>query len=400
MVKKVVAVIIVWTVGVGISLFWNVWSALSNQEQMTFQAARTLFDQMVMTRHWNSFHNGVYVRVTDITRPNTFLKDPHRDLLCDGVAFTKINPAFMTRQISEVTQTRLGIQFHVTGINPLRPGNSPDTWERQALESFSKEHTMERGAMLSDDNGTYFRYIRGLIAGATCLECHTEKGARLNGILGGISIKIFNLPEADLVPVVLGHVIIWAAGLAMILFAGLKLVNAYETIYRQSILDDLTGIPNRRYFNEKIESEAKRNRRLKTPLSILMADIDNFKAFNDFYGHAKGDEILTAVAAAVKDSLKRPVDLCARYGGEEFIIVLPDTDTEGASHVAQTILDRVRDLAIPHEASDAGDRVSLSLGIACQNGVTNHEKLIRQADTALYWAKSRGKDRFEVYDRH
>lgn len=396
---KVISIMFIWTVGLFFSVYWNVQSTLSNQERLTFLAARTLFDQMVITRQWNSSHNGVYVKVTENLKPNIYLKDPMRDIECQGISLTKLNPAYMTRQLSELAREKLGFQFHVTGLNPLRPANCPDPWERAALENFSTRGTLEKGSFILDEDGRHFRYMKGLTAEASCLECHREKGARLNDLLGGISIKIFDPPQAVLHPIILGHLVIWAAGLVIILIAGINLVRAYDTIYRQSILDALTGIPNRRYFDERIRMESRRSRRQRTPLTVIMADIDNFKAYNDFYGHARGDKVLTAVAGTVKGTLKRPVDVCARYGGEEFIILLPDTDADGASHVAQIILDNVGALAIPHEKSDSGSYISLSLGIACEAGVKDHEKLIRNADSALYRAKSGGKNRYTVYGK-
>ncbi|MCG8637009.1 MAG: diguanylate cyclase [Desulfobacterales bacterium] len=395
--RKLFGVILVWTLGLGISFFWNVQSTLSHREALIFQSARTLFEQMVITRQWNSSYNGVYVKVTDGVHPNIYLKDPQRDLRFNGIFLTKINPSYMTRLVSEQTHKKLGVQFHVTGLNPLRPENRPDTWEKAALESFAKDDLMETGEFVEDEQGEYFRYIKGLAADASCLECHKERGTRLDEVFGGISVKLFNLPDTRLTPVVTGHLIIWAAGLCMILIAGLKLIKAYRTIYDQSVLDGLTQIPNRRYFNERLALEVKRNQRTNTPFSVIMADIDNFKSYNDSYGHAKGDQVLIEVAKAIDGVLCRPLDFCARYGGEEFVVILPDTDEAGAGHIAQLIIDRVRALDIDHHHSDAGRRITLSLGIACRTGVKDDMGLIHEADVALYLAKSNGKNRYELF---
>ncbi len=394
---KLFSVILVWTLGLGISFFWNVQSTLSHRERLIFQSARTLFEQMVVTRQWNSSYNGVYVRVTDGVHPNIYLKDPQRDLRFDGIFLTKINPAYMTRLVSERTHKKLGVQFHVTGLNPLRPENRPDSWEKASLQSFIKNGLMETGGFVEDEQGPYFRYIKGLVAEASCLECHREKGTRLNEIFGGISVKLFDLPDARLSSVVVGHLIIWAAGLCMILIAGLKLIKAYQTIYDQSVLDGLTQIPNRRYFNERLALETKRNQRMNIPFSVIMADIDNFKSYNDSYGHAKGDQVLIKVAKAIDGALSRPLDFCARYGGEEFVVILPDTDESGAGHIAQRIIDQVTALNIDHHHSDAGQLITLSIGVACRTGVKDALGLIHEADTALYLAKSKGKNRYEFF---
>ena len=353
---------------------------------------------MVITRSWNSLHNGVYVKITDQTKPNPYLKDPERDLQCEGFSLTKINPALMTREISDMTGRDGGARFHVSGLNPLNPQNKPDEWEKKALEDFTKKTAIEKSEFLFDGQNRYFMYMKGLTSEASCLVCHTEKGYRLNEIIGGISIKIFNPSKPDFLPLLFGHLLIGGLGLIIILFSGAKLIKAYDTIAHQAAFDALTNIPNRRYFNERMTMELKRTRRLGTPISIIMADIDHFKGYNDFYGHDKGDNVLVRVAGTIKETLRRPVDFCARYGGEEFIIVLPETDEKGAVHIAGVILEQVRNLNIRHERSLVADVVTISLGIASETkAVSDHETMIRNADTALYKAKSSGKNRFEIF---
>ncbi|MBU1344996.1 MAG: diguanylate cyclase [Proteobacteria bacterium] len=396
--KKLSGVILVWIFISSVSLYWSLTTAKSNQDALIRQTAGTLFDLMVVTRRWNSFHNGVYVNVTDQTKPNIYLKDLKRDINCDGIFLTKINPAFMTRQISELTNKKLGIQFHVAGLNPLRPENKPDDWEQKALESFSKNELDEVGERFTTDRGSYFRYMKGLKAKKSCLACHTEKGYALNDIIGGISIKILDPQKTNIFPLVLGHLIIGSIGFIIILVSGLKLIKAYETIHHQAVFDALTNIPNRRYFNDRIVMEVKQTQRQGTPIAILMADIDNFKKYNDFYGHHRGDNVLVLVANAIKSTLKRPVDFCARYGGEEFIIVLPDTDEKGAVHIAKQLINRIQAMKIGHERSDVMNVVTISLGIACETKITSDDKaLIKKADKALYQAKSNGKNQYAVF---
>ncbi len=397
--KKILSsLVFFWLSVLCLSFFWSYHSLQSNQKKLVLQIAKTLFDQMVIARSWNSSHNGVYVKITDQTKPNPYLKDPERDLQCEGFSLTKINPALMTREISEMTGKEMGAKFHVSGLNPLNPQNTPDEWEKKALEMFSKKAVLEKSEFLFDGQNNYFIYMKGLTSEASCLTCHTEKGYQLNDIVGGISIKIFNPPKPDLFPSLFGHMIIGGLGLIMILLFGTKLIKAYETIAHQAAFDALTNIPNRRYFNERMIMELKRTRRMGSPISVIMADIDHFKNYNDFYGHDKGDDVLVRVAGAIKEALKRPVDFCARYGGEEFIIVLPETDEKGAIHVAGQIIEQVRNLKVPHERSSVAGVVTISLGIATETkAVSDHETIIRNADTALYKAKSTGKNRFEVF---
>jgi len=166
---------------------------------------------------------------------------------------------------------------------------------------------------------------------------------------------------------------------------------------RYSYMDGLTSIANRRHFEETLDREWGRAKRVGKPLALVMCDIDFFKAYNDTYGHLKGDECLRQVARSLTDTLQRPGDIVARYGGEEFVIILPDTDAEGAVHVAEALRTEVEALRIPHTSSTTSEVVTISLGIADatpSRGSTPAE-LISASDQALYRAKHRGRNRVE-----
>ncbi len=163
---------------------------------------------------------------------------------------------------------------------------------------------------------------------------------------------------------------------------------------RLATTDALTGIGNRRNFDETLEREWERCARAVAPLSLLLLDIDCFKLFNDRYGHVEGDACLHRVAQAVRSCVKRPTDLCARYGGEEFAVILGNTEAAGARAIAEEIAQAVRALAIPHEGSQAGC-VSVSIGAATvvPAPVIAASSLVTQADAALYQAKKEGRNR-------
>lgn len=159
-------------------------------------------------------------------------------------------------------------------------------------------------------------------------------------------------------------------------------------------IDGLTGLLNRRAFDEHVSREWKRSVRSGRPMSLLMLDVDFFKAFNDRYGHGRGDLALIAVAGAIKSALRRPGDLAARFGGEEFVIVLADTDLDGACRVADAVRRAVMRLHIPHAMSDHR-LLTVSIGAAERTKRQDNdtvEKLIRRADTALYEAKGQGRN--------
>ena len=166
-----------------------------------------------------------------------------------------------------------------------------------------------------------------------------------------------------------------------------------EELETLSSTDGLTGIPNRRRFDEFLENEWQRATRSGQPLSLVLMDIDHFKQFNDNYGHAAGDECLIKVAAALSDSVHRPADLVARYGGEEFVCVLPETDYQGAEKMAWKILDNIVAVGVPHAHSSAADVVTMSLGVATivPSDGTVPADLIKTADEHLYVAKESGR---------
>lgn len=173
-----------------------------------------------------------------------------------------------------------------------------------------------------------------------------------------------------------------------------KLKRSQDLLKRLSNLDGLTGIPNRRRFDEVLSHEWRRGIRKRSPLSLIMLDIDHFKPFNDHYGHAAGDECLRKVARMLELSLGRSVDFVGRYGGEEFACILPDTDLNGAVRVAENLRGTIRNLAIPHAFSDVTEHVTVSLGAAATipNAEITLDRLIETADTMLYKAKKDGRN--------
>ena len=169
-----------------------------------------------------------------------------------------------------------------------------------------------------------------------------------------------------------------------------KIIDTYK-------YDALTGIYNRRYFDEKLPRLMKTLSRSNSLLSMMMVDIDFFKNYNDTYGHSEGDRCLKAVAKALTEGITRTDDFVARYGGEEFVIVLPNTDENGACFVAKKLLENVINLNIPHENSAAASCVTVSIGVT--TGRVDHaqtgEEYINRADAMLYESKSEGRNRYD-----
>ncbi len=176
-----------------------------------------------------------------------------------------------------------------------------------------------------------------------------------------------------------------------------QLEEKNKELERLSSLDGLTGIPNRRIFDEVLDKEWKRAVREHACISLLLIDIDYFKLFNDTYGHQGGDDCLERVAKALDGGLKRGGDMVARYGGEEFAVILPSTDADGAANIARTLCDAVNALNITHTQSQATDHVTISIGVASWSPAVGDEpsQLITLADEALYRVKDQGRNGFQ-----
>ena len=197
----------------------------------------------------------------------------------------------------------------------------------------------------------------------------------------------------------------------------LRVKRIADELRRIATTDVLTGVANRRGFDDVLAHEWRRARRAGDPLAMLMIDVDHFKSFNDHYGHPAGDVCLRAVAQALVRTSLRPADLVARYGGEEFVVLLPQTPRLGAEHVAHSILDAVEALSIRHDASSAARHVTVSVGVACYDNASEcwvepsadsraaglgmgHSPLdlVRAADMALYHAKRSGRAQAMLLD--
>jgi len=177
-----------------------------------------------------------------------------------------------------------------------------------------------------------------------------------------------------------------------------ELNAANEKLRVLSMVDELTGVPNRRCLEDYLAREWGYGLRNKDPLTVIMIDVDFFKLYNDTYGHQIGDQCLRKVAGILNDTVTRSGDLIARYGGEEFVVALRNTSNVGAKKVAECLRQRVEDMRIQHTASTIGPYVTISLGIATliPEPMTSHKGLIEKADRALYQAKNNGRNQWVV----
>lgn len=176
-----------------------------------------------------------------------------------------------------------------------------------------------------------------------------------------------------------------------------QLEEANRKLAALSYVDAITGVANRRSFDDELATESRRLPRTRSHLSLLLADIDGFKAYNDALGHQAGDDCLRVVATVIADGVRRAGDTVARYGGEEFAVLLPDTDAPGAAIVAERIRAAIEESNIPHPGVPAA-RVTISIGVATAGGkeLPDPTALVKAADRALYEAKRSGRNRVRV----
>ena len=224
--------------------------------------------------------------------------------------------------------------------------------------------------------------------------------APLNGVRQGWRVLIAQPESAFLAPIdqATRNTALYTTLAALVILAVFFFVaRMFERTERQSLTDSLTGLPNRRYFADILTREMLRSQRNHRPVSLINTDLDHFKKINDEYGHAKGDEILKGFAKVLRDQV-RSIDLPARFGGEEFVVLLPDTDKEGALMVAEKIRRSADRLSIPRLGSIPGRKVTVSCGVSTfPNDCATEEELMRYADQAMYLAKNLGRNQVVGY---
>lgn len=216
-------VIFAWCIFLIASFCWNYHIIGANKEKSILRKAQSFFEQIKITRAWNAEHGGIYVPISEKTQPNPYLQDSLRDIeTVNGFKLTKLNPAFMTRQIAEMNKNKKGVQFHITSLTPIRPLNKADKWEEKALKLFEKGET-EFYELVEENEGLFYRYMAPLITEKSCLKCHSHQGYQLGNIRGGISVTFpmdAHLQSTKLEMISLGavHIAIFFLGLFGLLY--------------------------------------------------------------------------------------------------------------------------------------------------------------------------------------
>lgn len=400
----------------------NDYQAIS--EKILYEQASTLFNNIVTLRKWNSDHGAIYVKANDSIQPNPYLKDNHT-YTKDNELLIKINPAWMTRQISELSNKKEKYYFKITSLQPINPNNAPDNFEKTALENMKRNKSKEVYTSLENDK---FNFMGALKVEQSCLECHTTQGYNIGDTMGGLRVSIpidnylHNMEIVDSKTELLYLITILTSIVFILLITYTvnsiyvrelnilklnktlevkvnqrtkELKNANKKLLEISSVDFLTNIPNRRYFFEVGNKSFHLAKREKHPLSIIYIDIDHFKSINDNYGHNIGDEILKLVSSKM-NKLIRKSDILARTGGEEFTILLNNTDKENAFILAEKLRTTIENSCYRDKEFEI--QVTISLGISeLQNDDEELDSIISRADKALYRAKNESRNKTVIY---
>jgi diguanylate cyclase (GGDEF)-like protein/PAS domain S-box-containing protein len=225
-------VLTAWTVSLAASLIWNLIEIRSDTRALALVGLQISFEKDVVYRRWAAEHGGVYVPVTDQTPPNPYLSHiPERDIETPSKRpLTLVNPAYMTRQVNELGKKQYGARGHITSLNPLRPENAPDEWEKESLKQFMKG-VKEVTAVVNLDGEPYLRLMRPFLTEKGCLKCHAHQGYRVGDIRGGISVSSPMKPYQALMhsrqlALTIGHILLWLLGLGGIGLMTRRLITA------------------------------------------------------------------------------------------------------------------------------------------------------------------------------
>ena len=383
-----------WTAAVITSFWWNV--AQKHQETMkiAFAEVKAFHEKDLLYRRWASGKGGIYVLSSPKTPGTPYLPSSWKrnvEPASSGSHLTLVSPAHMMRQVNELAQEAGYPSERLTSLRPLRSTNIPDAWEKKALKAFEQGKT-EFSGIETKAGQAYLRVIHPIVTEASCLGCHEEKGFQVGEVRGGVSVAVpitsmWQVARSLSVGFWWGHGLVWFLGLWGIVFGFNRLRVAHDRIVTLMFTDPLTGIPNRRIFLESLEVAMSFAQRHQAPLSIIMADLDNFKSVNDTFGHDTGDRVLQAFAILLVEN-SRQEDLVARFGGEEFILMLPGTGDQEAVALGERIKHSWEELTF----SEFSVRVTSSFGVSAYQRGDTVSSLIERADQALYEAKRLGKN--------
>jgi diguanylate cyclase (GGDEF)-like protein len=327
------------------------------------------------------------------------------------------NPATFTILLGE-RLSAMGTVVHMYSDLPFknRHGGPRDEFGVAALAHANRDPETPLIEYEVKDNMEVMRYAGAMLMEASCVDCHNthpdspKRGWKVGDVRGVLEVtQPYSAPLAAVRGAKETRVLLFAVAV-LIVFASIFMLVRARRLRRgveleisrrtadltvQAETDPLTGIANRRVFDVALERRWATALQGESGLSVILIDVDHFKAYNDHYGHPTGDECLRSVASAMRMCLQRPGDVLTRYGGEEFALLLHGSDSSGVVHVAERLRAAVEFLQVPHEHSTASSVVTVSVGCAALSDgqYADALKLVAAADTALYQAKADGRNR-------
>ena len=268
--KKYIIILVVAVSIVNLLLFiQSVKNIRDNYYEVGVSVSEKLFESIVVTRKWNSIQGGVYVPVTDELQPNPYLVDPLRDVETkNNLQLTKINPAFMTRLISQLMEDESETSFKITSLKPLNPDNEPDSWERESLLLFEQEVTDSHELFTHEDSSTHLRYMAPLITESSCLSCHAQQGYKEGDIRGGISTSIpFNHFQLAITKDIRNNIM--THGIALTISLGIILYFGFQNIKQERSLQEAKRAAEEAN-RTKSEFLANMSHEIRTPMNVIM----------------------------------------------------------------------------------------------------------------------------------
>jgi diguanylate cyclase (GGDEF)-like protein len=399
-----------WTAAVACSLAWNLHSSKRKTLDMAYAEAGAVRDKDMAFRRWGLKHSGIYVPATEQEPPSPYLAHlPDRDLkTIDGKRLTLRAPATMVREMmDDYASTSDRVRGRIVGLRALNPANLPDDWEKVQLEAFEMGERDEVWEIAEMNGTAHLRYLKAWYMVEGCVRCHGILGYKAGDMRGATGVSLPLAPYYQRIDEVarnltLTHGGIWLLGLIGIGWAGREAQQ--RTRERQIALarfehlarhDSLTGLANRFSLEERLDQVLSTARREKSPLALMLIDLDRFKNINDTLGHPVGDKLLIDVANRLRYSV-RESDIVARLGGDEFVVVLTGIATpQDAMSVAAKMLET---LGQPYQVENYTLHSTPSIGISLfPDDGEDSETLLKQADSAMYHAKESGRNRLQFF---
>ncbi|RXK00173.1 hypothetical protein CRU98_03180 [Arcobacter sp. CECT 8986] len=387
-------------------------------ERILLKEARTLYSNMINVRSWAALHGGVYIKDNGTLKPNPYLAN-NVEYTKNNELLIRVNPAWMTRLVSEISNKKEKYYFKITSLTPINPHNAPDKFEKEALTYLINHKDENFYTKFTKDK---YNFMGKLRVEKACLQCHVNQGLKVNDVIGGLRVTLPTNTYERSIELIdsktdnIYFIIIFTAlsFITLIVFTinsiykknkDIRILNSTlerkvkrrtkelrdlnKKLSKTAVTDYLTKIPNRRYFFEVGEKAFALAKREKSSFCIVCFDVDFFKNINDRYGHHAGDVALKRIAS-ILNTHTRNSDILARTGGEEFSVVLNNTNTDGALKFAEKIRDAVQKTNITY--NKAIIKVTVSAGVACLKENDSFQSMLNRADSALYMAKENGRN--------